>query len=224
MAAAGRGASPSVQIIKAAGVWDNAIAAVGIDQRRCSELGLCAVSGFFCGESPDLAAVGGFYSNARGEVCVLPGRPEGALWSSGTAASAAESSAGHVGLASPYSPFLGKFPPPGPRGAWGRGGGYARGEIDAGARDQSNPAGGRGAGRGNRLGNESRRRAGIPLASGHGGGRTSDNSHTSAEIGLGGLGWGEGVWSGRGGGGGGERDHAVCLLPFLLAWETDVSG
>lgn len=64
---------------------------------------------------------------------MLPGRPEGALWSSGAAASAAESSAGHVGLASPYSPFLGKFPPPargedgegqagGRRGAWGGGG------------------------------------------------------------------------------------------------------
>lgn len=52
MAAAGRGASPSVQIIKAAGVWDNAIAAVGIDQRRCSELGLCTVSGFLVVSHP----------------------------------------------------------------------------------------------------------------------------------------------------------------------------
>lgn len=109
--------------------------------------------------------------------------------------------------------FWGNSPPPargedgedgeGQTGGLGGGGRYARGEIDAGARDQSNPAGGWGVGRGSRLGNESRRRAGIPLASGHRGGRTSDNSHTSAEIGLGGLGWGEGVWSRRGGWGGG---------------------
>lgn len=92
--------------------------------------GSAQLAGFFCGESPDLAAAGGFYSNARREVCVLTGRPEGALWSSGTAASAAESSAGRVGLASPYSPFLGEIPPPRPaertergrRGAWGGGG------------------------------------------------------------------------------------------------------
>lgn len=117
MAAAGRGASPSVQIIKAAGVWDNAIAAVGIDQRRCSE----QLAGFFVVSHPIWQRREGFTVTHGERSACSPGGLRGRCGALGRP---------RLALLS----FFGEIPPPRPaertqrgrRGA-GEGGGGTRG-------------------------------------------------------------------------------------------------